>query len=144
MPVVKPIAAIVCDDIRQEKTNKEILIGVYSNELIIHKTPARLRLSVFVLVDVLEIGETAFEIRLDGPDGPSEHTIRGGLEGAQSTPPRHRIGLPFKSFFITLASEGDLLVKFREPGKRWRTIAVLPVLIAKDTISVSTETQQPS
>ena len=144
MPAVKPIAAIVCDDIRHEKSNKEILIGVYSNELIIHKKPARLRLSVFVLVDVLEIGETEFEIRLDGPDGPSENAIRGVLEGAHNTSPRHRIGLPFKSFVITLASEGDLLVRFREPGKRWRTIAVLPVLIAKDAISVSTETQQPS
>ena len=144
MPAVKPIAAIVCDDIRQEKSNKDILIGVYSNELIIHKKPARLRLSVFVLVDVLEIGETEFEIRLDGPDGPSENSIKGVFEGAQSTSSRHRIGLPFKSFVIVLASDGDLLVRFREPGKRWRTIAVLPVRIAEDAITVSTETQQPS
>jgi len=142
--IIKPVAAIICDEIRQESSRKDILIGIYPADIVLNRSPMKLRLSVYLLVEITDSGETEFEVRFQGPDGPSENTIKGTLEGIHKTIPKHRIGLSLHNLIINMSKEGVLKTLFRKPGERWKTVSVLPVTLAPDVVISSNEPEQPA
>lgn len=97
--------AILCDDIRQEKNNKYILIGVFSGDVVASQFPAALAFSVYA------------EHVTDGP-GHHDMAIRFSLSGEHKAEVRARIDMPIAGTAtivlppmpIELQAEGELLV----------------------------------
>lgn len=56
----------VCDDIRQEASGKFILVGVYSNGILIREVPGTFPLQVWFLVESEKKGDVSVEIRVRG------------------------------------------------------------------------------
>ena len=67
---LKAIAAVLCEDVRREENGKQILIGVYSGDIVSMGFPANLGLSVWVNAEVSQTGKGSFQIKfvLDGSD----------------------------------------------------------------------------
>lgn len=68
----KLLSVIVCDDVRTEVTKKEILIGVYSDGIVVPKLPAILTSLFFRVHLALQIKEQAtFSFHVLKPSGQS-------------------------------------------------------------------------
>jgi hypothetical protein len=70
---VKPIFALFCDDIRNETNGKQILIGVYTGDILISQFPAVISISVWVAFERIneESGELPIEFRVINTQGTS-------------------------------------------------------------------------
>jgi hypothetical protein len=74
----KILSFMVCDDIRQEKSGKEILIGVYNDTMIVPALPAFMpQLSFRVKLQLEEAGENV-SVSVNLPSGPAifSHTAK--------------------------------------------------------------------
>jgi hypothetical protein len=56
--------SIFCDDIRQEVTNKQILIGVYASDMRVSLMPSVVPVSLWIRVQNLSAGKHPFSIKL--------------------------------------------------------------------------------
>ena len=66
----KLLSVIVCDDVRTEVTKKEILIGVYSEGIVVPKLPAVLTSLYFrVHLALYQQGQTQFSFQVVKPSG---------------------------------------------------------------------------
>lgn len=120
---MKAHAAIVCDQVRREDNGKEILIGVYSSDILIPLFPATLLLAFWVQVSAQKAGsyDIEFRIKVNGKlaaELSGKTAIKkGSAISSISTP---QVPIEFRSI-------GTLGVEFREKSKRWKTISTLPV-----------------
>lgn len=71
------IAVVVCDDVRKEISNKEILIGVYGAELVVQSYPALINPSFWIQMLPLVPGEFNLEMRLIDQDEQHVFSING-------------------------------------------------------------------
>lgn len=60
---------LFCDDVRDEVSGKQLLIGVYNGEMHVSKLPAEFGLCIWARVEGLKIGEHTFEATLSYPNG---------------------------------------------------------------------------
>lgn len=49
--------ALLCEDIRQEKSNKHIILGIFADNIIAKEFPATLRFAIYVEIDLTILGE---------------------------------------------------------------------------------------
>lgn len=71
--------SIFCDDIRVELNGKQILIGVYTGDILTTQFPVMLHLSVWCRVTGLPAGKHSFEFSLDVGNG-NKIGLRGEIE----------------------------------------------------------------
>lgn len=94
---VTPVSVIVCDDIRQEISGKQILIGVYSEDIIVQSLPTTLTLCFWIQVLRKNSYGGNAKIRVTDPSGnisgemslnfmPIENDQFEGMMGAIATP----------------------------------------------------------
>jgi hypothetical protein len=63
-------SVLICDDIRQEVSGKEILIGVYNDSMLFNTFPARLRqLVIRTVIDMIDKSVTRITLSLKDPNG---------------------------------------------------------------------------
>lgn len=118
--------ALICDDVRQENSGKYIFIGVYGSSIILHSTPANIKLTAVLQFDFAKVGVYSIELEI----------MRNGkrvalFEGTMNAP---TIGsslsnIPFDLTDINTA--GELSIRFREVGSRWKSVLSLPVTISE-------------
>jgi hypothetical protein len=70
MPEAQVTAVLVCDDIRKEINFKDILIGVYTGEIIVHSLPLITRLAFWVELEVKRPGPFSMFLKIEAP-GPN-------------------------------------------------------------------------
>jgi hypothetical protein len=63
-------AVIVCDDVRREVTGKDILIGVYSGDIILSIFPMWFPASLWIEIETLEVGKHEINFRMSLTDKP--------------------------------------------------------------------------
>lgn len=107
------ISVLVCDDVRKEVSNKEILIGVYSGNIQIPAMPASILLSFWFEMVSKKKGpyELVLRIQLPNPDNKFEYRIKGDVPEAK-TP--FSIFTPQGSFVID--RDGELKIYVKLPG----------------------------
>lgn len=66
-PLFEPGNAILCEDVRQEKSNKYILIGVYAGDILTESLPADLPLCIYIDGRIRTGGQHTLFLRLSGP-----------------------------------------------------------------------------
>lgn len=95
--------AILCDDIRQEISNKLILIGVYTHDILVPAFPTTINLALVAETWFDSVGEKKLSVRylVDGSE-------RGGMTATL------RIMEPAEPFILTLP---PIPVQIFQPGK---------------------------
>ena len=67
------IAAIVCEDIRKEISNKDILIGVFSGDIVLPSFPSWLNLAFWLEIATAELAMHELRVRIQiGEQSPVE------------------------------------------------------------------------
>lgn len=98
---------IVCEDIRQEKTNKYILVGVISGDILVQELPGMIALSIYLEGVARESGSV--RIRVSGP-GEGQ-----GVMGASfKLQDGNRVTLTFPTVGLALECEGTLKLEISE------------------------------
>lgn len=65
----KITSIIICDDVRREINNKEILIGVYSGSITVPSYPATLRLALWIEMETEQKELNHWAIKIETPSG---------------------------------------------------------------------------
>lgn len=117
MSKVSITAVIVCDDIRKEVTGKDILIGVYSGDIIVQDIPATISAAFWFELLPLELGVQRLELRLRLAN--KEEALPLTIEVQVENLSPSAIFTP--SATITVDAETELLLEERV-GESWRVL----------------------
>lgn len=116
MSVVKFTAVILCDDIRREISNKDILIGVYSGDIVVPAFPALIN-AAFWLEGVPEtLGAHDLQMRVylkDKPPIEMKVSINVNVLGP--------FGLAVPTLQILVEDETEIRFEFLD-GDTWSTL----------------------
>lgn len=90
--------AILCNDIRQEINQKYILIGVFTNAIIVSSLPIDLDLALYLEIEPLTVGEANILINLEIDGEPAfDFHLKGNAKELSGTTvpkiPRFVVGL---------------------------------------------------
>ena len=115
---------IVCDDIRKEDNGKSILIGVYTEAILVNQSPAKLGLSFRIEVMPPSAGNFVVEFRLIGhPKDVQIFTTKVNLVF-----PRSELrGVGLTGIPITLQVPSRLSLQWKQDGYEWETIKEIGV-----------------
>lgn len=118
-PRLKLSAALLCDEIRKEIGNKEILLGVYAGSILVQKLPVTLGLSLWILAQTSGKGELKLEFRAFGPDKDELFHVNGTSHFIESDEPS---SFPLPRIPIEIEEEGWLEFQWKVGKARWKTV----------------------
>lgn len=122
------VFALLCDDVRTEVTGKEIIIGVYSGNIMASSFPANMLLCIWAQYMPKRVGDVEIELRIVGPNSAQLAHMAAGLAiGKVQYSSLHTPQLP-----IQVQTPGDLSIQARVKGSEWRTLRVVPVEVLRD------------
>lgn len=111
--------AVLCEDIRTENNGKQLLIGVYLNDIRLSVPSAKISLAFWLQLAGFEEGETElnFRVRLD------RKTLGDGHVKLSVTEPDESVTVPIRPQAFNLEVNRTLHfdLKFRD-ASRWKTI----------------------
>jgi hypothetical protein len=110
-------SVIICDDIRKEVTNKEILIGVYTGDIVVSSFPASIPLAFWVELTPYRPGKHEFNLRLSIPGKKGKLVIQAALEVATLTGTSAAVA----GFQITFDEPGELTLEIGF-GDEWHLL----------------------
>ena len=143
LPHIKPIHAIFCDDIRREVTGKEILIGVYSGDLLVSRFPAPVVMAIWVPFERVgnAEGKIPIEFRmLDAVDN-NRSLGYGSIEIALSNVSNvGALSLPMLAMILN--APGRLVFQLKQHDEPWQTVTSLEV--RPSPINPASEPSPPS
>jgi hypothetical protein len=109
-------AVVLCDDIRKEITNKDILIGVYAGDILVKSFPQWLRMAVWMEIAPREIGEHPLSLRLRLEENPPlliDMQLQVHSLGPSS--------VAVSGLELLAEKEGNLLLELKD-GPNWRLL----------------------
>lgn len=124
MPAIKFTLGLMCDDVRREITGKDILIGVYSSNIIILNFPSALNIALWMQFHADEAGSTLVEIRVVDQENRqilhmgANFEIQNAGSGSFFTPPTA----------VLIEAPGSISLQARQADGEWTNLASLPVL----------------
>lgn len=128
MSTLKIEAAVLCDQVRTENNGKQILIGVYGQNIVFAFLPATLALFLWTRVMPEKAGQIKSELRVVGP-----HELIMAKANLITNIPK--AGLASMSVIgplqLTFQSEGIVKFQIREEGCDWETALEIPVAQTK-------------
>ena len=123
MPRARVDAALVCDDVRIERSGKSIIIGVYVHDIQVIDFPAQLALTFWVRFDAPEIGDYKGQMRIKSADGAIFARGEFGF-----TAHENGIGaIGFERIPVHLHAEGPLKFEWQFDSGEWETVLSIPV-----------------
>ena len=109
-------SVIFCEDIRREITQKDILIGVFSSDIIVHALPARISLAFWIEITPRKPDGIEIFFRLDAPgsESPLEMTL-----AVENTPNQDSIAIYTPPLLCLIEKAGliTLSVKSGQDGQ---------------------------
>ena len=148
------MSVIICDEIRTEINSKEFFIGVYSSDIVIHKVPTKILLTMHVLFEITGSGVFPFEIQVKTLDKSTTVTTEGKIELLKAMRRHQQLGITLPKFPAIFSGETELVVKFRQRKEdRWKVIKKVDVIYrpkeaatsdVQTAPSVSNEQERPS
>lgn len=111
-------AVLVCDDVRRDTNNKDILIGVYSADIIVSAVPNWLTLAFYLEYLPTEIGDQELELRFG--------LTASGLAGAHAkihTDDLSPIAMPMAGLQMLVEKETELVIEVSFDNKQtWQVL----------------------
>lgn len=132
MPKPTIDAVVICDDIRREVTGKDLLIGVYTGDIVLQAFPNWFNASIWLEVSFAEAGQYELDLRLSLTDKPP---TQFKLKAAVSAP-GHSAAV-VQGLQIWAESEGELLLEVRD-GEEWKVVKRKKVLSGQVTLPFPT------
>ena len=129
---------ILCEDIRQEKSNKFILIGVYSGDILAKTFPAPTPLAIFVN-GTPQQDDGEFWLRISGPGKGSGKVKLACKRASGST----NVALATPGMELLLEKEGTLKIEWGEDGENWNLLLERKVIQAEDLWALTTISPLP-
>lgn len=133
-PAFRLINAVFCEDIRREDNGKDMLLGVYSGDIVVARCPTRVGMSLWLqyFSAPVRAGETGIDLRLrfDGHDEPVSQIGLPFMEEGETT-------LALRGMPVAINGSGMLLLEHRLPGKDWAEIARKRVSCAEPATQAS-------
>lgn len=117
MPI-EAAAVILCDDVRTEVSQKDILIGVYNHDVIVPAYPATLRSAIWIEYASAEAGAYSLELRVLTPSGNPAPLI--GFEIVFDAP--GTMVFSFTGLPLRLERDGQIVIQQKLAGADWVTI----------------------
>lgn len=71
---------VICDDIRREISHKDILVGVYGSEIVVHSLPIQLQLAFWLELQVKKSGHFELFLQIEAPNSAPRFEFRLNLE----------------------------------------------------------------
>lgn len=111
-------SVLVCDDVRRDTSNKDILIGVYSADIIVSQTPAWLTIALYVEYLPSELGEQKLTLRFG--------MVGAGLLGADigiNVTEVNPVALPIGGIQMLVQGETDFVIEASlDDKKTWQEL----------------------
>lgn len=133
--------ALLCEDVRQEKTEKFILVGVFSGDILIGKVPSRVAIALYMDGVLERAGATEVQIRFSGP-GEGE-----GIVGAEfvTSSDGERVVIPVPRVELLFEAAGTFRVEVSDDDQTWTTVIEKKVVLTDRVLTAfATEAPQPS
>lgn len=136
---IKPLMVVICDDVREEKSGKQIIIGIYNTDLNIPipdfgdnpspPTPT-IPLSFWIPFQVVDRADGEVHFQIVSPTGLTIDA-NASVKTTEKMQPHEIPALIFPRLMIPVA-DGNLEVKFRHNAKeKWQILRSLPIKIKK-------------
>jgi hypothetical protein len=109
-------AVIVCDDIRKEVTGKEILIGVYTGEILVSSFPSWFPAALWIEIETLEIGRYDVTLRFSLTDKPPI-LMKAGIEVSRSG----TIAIACPGLQLHAEKECEFILEVQD-GEEWKVL----------------------
>jgi hypothetical protein len=131
--LLEPMAAIVCDDLRQETSGKDILIGVYRGDMLVNDFPIPLKLAIWMPLKVISAGDVV-DFKVGVIDSKTEKTILE-TKGANFSVSRSDIPFVVRLPNVAIIIEGATLlhIGFKQSDGPWKIASQLAVELKKST-----------
>jgi hypothetical protein len=118
------VTAIVCDDIRREKSNKDILIGVYGGGILVQDFPAFINIALWLQIRTTEIGEHDLLLRITGPN---QSSLSGDIQFKANVVTQGLSSFPFPIIGVSIQSEGPISFQIGNKAGEWATVKSIDV-----------------
>lgn len=133
---IRPIIAIVCDDVRIEKNGKPFLIGIYTGGITLtgsaipenYSEVSNLQVHLWIPFEAEEAGSSDFEVKLIMPNKKDELRYQGKM--VIESPPKigEIIPLTLGPIPLKLWESGNLVILFKHAeDDKYQTIRTIPV-----------------
>ena len=106
----------MCDDIRRETSNKDILIGVYAGDVIVPEFPAQISVAFWIELQAISLGDFKVKLRV-GLKGKSPVTMQVGINVVKL----EIFSLTVPQLQVLVQEEGEILLEVEEDGQ-WRRL----------------------
>lgn len=116
---------ILCEDVRQERSNKFTLIGVFSGDVQVESLPANVSIAVFMEGNVRRDGRIEINLRFSGP-GDVEAILKTTVVPTRAGEP-FTIAVP--RLTILMESEGEFHIDVAEGDGDWVPALTKNILI---------------
>ncbi len=118
--------AIVCEDIREEKTGKHMLVGVFSGDNIqVSHMPGNMAIACYMKVRILEAGTHELRVRIAGP-GDQEAMLKARLD----FPPEKGLAIiATPRVDLSVENDGTLRMDISSDEKTWINLATLDITL---------------
>lgn len=123
--------AILCEDARKDKSEKDILVGVFSGNIFVNQFPANVPLVVWLNVRVRGAGKDTIEVKLSGPTKKKSLTGTFQLEKKESDT-YETLSVATPAAIVPIERPGELKFQIKQPNGRWKTIISKKVLPAPE------------
>jgi hypothetical protein len=135
----KVVSAVLCDDIRIEKNDKFLLIGVYAGTVIVPGIPADLNVCWWIQIVPEEVGKIETDIQVIKDDGSILLRARAAFEVHQ----KEWSALPIPKTPLRLQSEGNFKLQMKlKTDTDWTTIYEFDVRVGSVAGAVLQQTVQ--
>lgn len=130
---IRFIACVFCDDIRHEKNDKDILIGVYGGSIVVPSFPARIMTCLWIQIEATASEQFRLELGIFRGDNA---TLAEAEFEFDTMPKGARAALALRGIPAFVEGPTKLALRYREAGtKRWRDVA---------TVAIEAAATQPS
>ncbi|HTO66036.1 MAG TPA: hypothetical protein VMM15_32840 [Bradyrhizobium sp.] len=110
-------AVIVCDSVRREVSGKELLVGVYTGNIVSPSFPVVIELAFWFEVDIRETGEQDADIRIVVPGEVPPLEMRFHIATVVPGP----FSLATPNMQVPLVEAGELRIELKE-GDDWTVV----------------------
>lgn len=113
---------IICENVRQEKNDKYIIIGVFPADVLVSSFPARLQFAAYIEIDPERLGRLQMFLRVYLGDSSPElkpAEVRIEMEIIK----RETLGVATPSIGFQLNSANILRIDASSDGNKWISIA---------------------
>ena len=139
---VKLLQALICDDVRREFNGKEIIIGVYQDEIILEALPATIELSLWMRLKMPDDKDHPAEFRAVDPQGTE--VVRTPPLPLHAQRPQDQLSVVLPPAPLLLKAPGRLSFQWRLVGGEWAEIVSIRVKKGEIALPPGLEIRSPS